>query len=231
MSNEINFHYEYIFKLYLRLNGFLSSNLILHSPIKSNINSEIDIIACKMPYHFQSDRRVDELISFNKNERICILIADIKNVNKVDKVEFNKSLRNSNDSITKLIEWLGLYKNINDELIEKFKQFLNHHNSINNIDEFIGFNEDFEFGKINIVFTFFCPSLEKWNGKGYKYLNFDDVFDFIWKCLNTNDVIETCAREYTLQGWNELKKYVDFFKDQKTKPTKEMFEEKIKNYR
>lgn len=218
-------HYEYLTRLYLRLKGFVVTNLILHSEEKGNSKSELDIVAIRMPFHSQEYRIVnvkDYLAS--SHDRIEILLADVKNYKKRDNVKFNKGLRSDRQSIKQLVEWLGIYQNVNDDIVNKFESFFNLHRQAKWLD-FASFVEDLPLGRFNFKFTFFCPSLSKWDSIGFKYVDGEEILDFIWECLNDSKEIATCSRSYNFSGWNELKKYVLFFKGKQQKVSINEFEE------
>lgn len=217
-------HYESLTRLYLRLKGFIASNLILHSDQEGNSKSELDVIAVRMPYHSQEYRwvNVPDYLDCSDN-RIEILIGDVKNHAKLDRVEFNKGLRRNRDSIKQLIDWLGVYEKVSDEQIDKFEVNLNLHRN-KELNGFSEFNEDLPLGNFKFKFTFFCPTLSEWNGKGFKYIHGEEMLDFAWECLNETKRIKTCSRRYDFGGWNELEYYVRFFKGTKDKATIKEFE-------
>lgn len=210
-------HYEYLTKLYLRLKGYVVTNLIIHSSDHGDLSSEIDIVGIRMPYHLQEDRKVnfqDDLES--SKDRIEILIADVKNINNLNSLKFNKGIRRDTESIKKLIAWLGCFDKIDEPIIQKFSNNLNLHR-IKNLNDFSQFQENLNVGLYNFKFTFFCPSLPLWNGKGFKYINGTQMIDFVWECLNDKNIIDTCSRRYNFECWNEFQNYIRFFKEAKTK--------------
>lgn len=228
MKENTNKHYENLFKLYLRLNGYFVTNLIIHSKEKGNLKSEIDVVAIRFPFHKQEDRQVETSCFLEcENDAIEVLIADCKNVNNCNNVKFNDSLRKYDDSIKKLISWIGFNEDISNDFVTQFREHLNSHN-INHI-AFAQFKEQLPLAKFNFKFTFFCPSLPEWNNsrKGYKYIHFDEVIDFIWKCLNKTEEIESCSKTYNYKNWNEFKPYILIFKQQNKKPTKERLEKEM----
>ena len=223
-------HYEILAKLYLRLKGFLVSNLIIHSNKEGDLKSELDIIAMRMPFHSQEYRWVNTVDYLEcSDSRIEIIFADVKNYAKITDVQFNKGLRRYRDSIKQLIDWIGIYKVVDEDLIDKFEKYLNAHRKENKWNGFPQFTEDSDIGKFVLKFTFFCPSLPKWNGEGFQYINGEEMVDFIWECLNETKKIKTCSRRYSFGSWNELEKYVLFFKGQKPKVTLHDFENHFKN--
>lgn len=224
-QNKIDKHYEKLVRLYLRLKGFISSNLIIHSEKQGDSNSELDVIGFRMPYHLQRDRMVDVLDYLEcSGDRLEVIIADVKNCSKLEKVKFNEGLRTDRTSVQKLVEWIGCYDLVPDGILTKFEHCLNLHRDKNH-HGFVGFNEDLRFGAVSFKFTFFCPSLDIWDGKGFKYIYGQEIIDFIWNCLNTKNIIATCSRTYAFEGWNELEPYVRFFKDAEQKVERAELEE------
>ncbi|HWJ29145.1 MAG TPA: hypothetical protein VNS32_21570 [Flavisolibacter sp.] len=194
-------HYEQLTKLYLRLKGYWVTNLILHSEENGNSKSELDILAIKMPFHSQEYRYV-EVQDFleSPKDRIEILIGDVKNYRKLDSVEFNKGLRKDRDSIRQLIDWLGVFNFVTEELISKFEKCLNLHRKPYKNNAFEILDVDSQIGPVRFKFTFFCPSLTIWNGHGFKYVHGEEMLDFVWECLNESRKIRTCSRNYDFEG-------------------------------
>jgi hypothetical protein len=218
MGKELNLNYETLVKLYLRLKGYLVSNLIIHSEIHGNNASELDIIAIRMPLHNQNFRKVQiEDYMESSNDSIEILIADVKNVNSLKKAKFNNGLKDNFKSIEQLIGWIGITNIENKLFIDKFYKYLNL--SVDDLNGFATFHENTTFGKFTFKFTIFCPNLDKWNGSGYKYIHGEEIINFIWECLNNQKEIESCSRNYNYENWDEYEKYVRFFKNSLTKPT------------
>ncbi len=226
---KIDKHYEYLAKLYLRLKGYVVSNLIIHSEQKGYSKTELDIIGVRMPFHTQEDRQVNVVDYLECSmDQIEIIFGDVKNFNKVRDLKFNEGLRTNNESIKKLIKWIGCFENVSSELIKRFEEHLNLHRKFD-WNGFAEFSEGSAIGKINFKFTFFCPSLPKWEGKGFKYIDGEEMVDFIWECLNKEKIVDTCSRTYPYESWNELERYVRFFKETETKVTVADFETAFNN--
>lgn len=223
-QKKVDAYYEKLTRLYLRLKGYFVTNLIIHSSVPGNLSTEIDIIGVRFPLHNQDDRKVNVIdILESSSERIEILIADVKNVSKLESVEFNPGLRSNRESIEKLINWIGCFNATDVELVDKFECHLNLHRDPQ-INGFSEFAYDNEFGKFLFKFTFFCPSLSPWTNKGFKYISSDELLNFTWECLNKIIVIESCSRTYNYNMWNEQKEMVMFFKKEEKQVTKEVFE-------
>ena len=228
-KKQIDKHYEIISKLYVRLKGYIVSNLIIHSEKHGDSSSELDILGIRFPFHSQEDRMVniqDYLES--SDDRIEVIIADVKNVQKIENVKYNKGLRRDKESIKKFINWLGCFENVEDPIIDKFTELLNLHRK-RDLNGFAEFQMDTKFGKLNFKFTFFCPSLEPWGNSGFKYIDSTEMLGFIWECLNQTIIVDTCSRKYNYSNWNEYEEYVIFFKEQNGSVTKEQFENHFRN--
>ena len=227
MKNKLDTHYENLSNLYLRLKGYIITNLIIHSENQGDLKSELDILGVRMPFHLQENRKVDVFDYLESStEYIEIIIADVKNIKNINNVRFNDGLRKYDSSIQQLIDWIGISKQEKD-LLNQFRNSLNLHKSTE-LNGYQSFNENLSIGKFSFKFTFFCPSLSKWNGKGFKYIHGDEIIDFIWECLNTTAIIDTCSRKYNFENWNEYENYVRFFKNAKSKITIKEFEEHFK---
>jgi len=75
-KSEIN---EVLAKLYLRLNGYFTTGLIMHSPEWGQTRTEIDCLAIRHPHHRQSERLVDsaEFLSIKDGE-VDIILCEVK---------------------------------------------------------------------------------------------------------------------------------------------------------
>lgn len=99
---------EEIAKLYLRLNGYITSSLIIHSPERKKNKTEIDLIAVRFPHHNQEDRMIEccDYLQIPQNT-IDIIIGEVKG-GKNSKNQFNTALWNDRDALEKLVRWIGI---------------------------------------------------------------------------------------------------------------------------
>lgn len=205
-------HYEKLASLYLRLNGFVSSNLIIHSDQHGNEKSELDYVAFRMPQHNQSDRNEPTSPFLDlPTDRVQIFLGDSKSTTDPNKVRFNDGLRKDRDSIKKLIEWIGIFDKIDEGLIDKFEHLLAQKIS-NEIDGFSRLDFDMDFGKFQITFLFFCPLLKEPSKNQLKYIYGEEMLNYCFRCLNEVYEPEECNRTYGLKHWGELRPYVTYFK-------------------
>ena len=50
---------EYLVSLYFRLNGYITTSLIIHSSEWGQTSTDIDLIAIRHPYHKQDEREIE----------------------------------------------------------------------------------------------------------------------------------------------------------------------------
>ena len=229
MNREFDSVLEELTRLYLRLNGFINQNLIIHSDVNGESCGELDIIGVRFPFHSQSDREVDTspILEASK-DKIQIIIGDCKNFDKRENLKFSP-LRKKKECIEKLFNWIGLQEKCDDKLIENFESCLNVHRKKN----FLGFptiNLDTSYAKFDIKFIFFCPSLEEWDGNSFKYVHGQEIFNYTFRCLNKIDSIERCSRTYNYENWNNYQWLIRYFKDRTSAGTIEDFKNDYKKY-
>ena len=229
MNREFDSILEELSRLYLRLNGFINQNLIIHSGKKGESCGELDIIGIRLPFHLQKDREVDTspILEVSK-KRIQIIVGDCKNYKNRNDLEFSP-IRKNRECIEKLINWIGLQEKGDEALIEKFESCLNVHRN----KKIIGFPTielDRSYGKFDIKFIFFCPSLEKWDGTGFKYIHGQEIFDFIFQCLNKFDEKKHCSKTYNYENWNNFEWIIRYFKGRTSSGTIDDFEKEYNNH-
>lgn len=206
-------HYEQLASLYLRLNGFVSSNLIIHSDKKGSNKSELDHVAFRMPLHRQPDRNQPTSSYLElPDDRIQIIIGDSKSTKHPSDVLFNKGLSDDDESIEKLLEWIGIFDIIDEDLVHAIREKLSQRIG-DDIDGYNRYNHETEFGRFQLTFLFFCPYLEAPESGQLKYIHGQEMLDYCWACLNKANKPSTCARTYSLTNWNDLTRYVEYFKN------------------
>jgi len=226
---KIQDHYENLASLYLRLNGFVTLNLIIHSEEHGYEKSELDFLAVRMPLHQQNDRNVatSEFLELPK-DRIQIIIGDSKSSANINNVKFNNGLKDNQESIKKLLEWIGIFEIIDNALIQSIQSHL----QIEIKDFNKGFNYlDFDtaFGRYRLIVLFFCPTQSSSNDGEMKYVHGQEMIDYCWKCLNKEHEPDECNRTYSLKHWHELKPYVAYFKETEFAGTIDEFNAKFQN--
>lgn len=198
-SKERSTIQENIVKLYLRLNGYISTGLIIHSPEKT-ISGEIDIIAIRFPYHNQNDTEHNSSTFLEIPNSIDVIIGEVKSHGI--SLKFNKSLRNENlIPLSKVIKWIGLFKEeqipeIAQNLLLLIKPVEN-----SNKTSFSSLIIKTEFGQISIRPILFSPESISNISKTDKFVGWQEINNFLWGCLCPANIREQCGTRYDFSAW------------------------------
>lgn len=203
---------ENIVKLYLRLNGYISTGLIIHSSEK-RISGEIDIVAVRFPYHSQNDTEHNSSPFMEIPNTIDVIIGEVKSHGRP--LKFNKSLRNENlISLTKAIKWIGLFKEeqINEISVNLLQLIKPAENS--NKTAFNSLPIKTEFGLISLRPILFSPETISSNSRSDKFVGWQEINNFLWDCLCPENVRNQCGTRYDFGIWGPgLSEIVKVYKD------------------
>lgn len=208
---------ERLVALYLRLNGFFQTGLIVHSEEHGNNRTEIDRIAVRFPHHRQDDRQVDFCEKLGKPGAATeLLIVEVKNGTPVFNPALHDASRNPASNLEKILSWAGLFdssemENITSSLITSLR------NSKNGVYEPVhaGTAEN----QINVQ-----PISVSFEGRE-DFINAggivgQDVIDYIWQCLCPGERRPTCSTTYAFNNWGyEYEDLVTFFKERDANPS------------
>jgi len=204
---------EDLVKLFLRLNGYFTTGLIIHSPINGRNQTELDIVAIRFPYHNQTDRVVEcsEFLQIPKDS-IDIIIGEVKS----SEVQFNKALRENKNSIEKLINWIGAFDSeevtqIIEILLEEMKPRIN-----KNSERFKKIMFKGKTGNYSIRPIIFSLNKPQPQNNEERFINGQLILDFIWECLRPDIQRESCSGIYNLNNWgHSLLPIILYFKNPK----------------
>lgn len=202
---------EQLVKLYLRLNGYFTTGFIVHSQA-NQIRTELDVLAVRFPFHNQDDTNHNSSEFLEVPSNIDIIIGEVKGGRLL---QFNSGLRNKK-SLEKLLKWTGAIEegiigNIIPDLLEKL--------------EYQGDKEQMTFNPITIKISetqlgtiTIRPLLfhfKKTNGgRGIKFVDWDEINNFIWKCLCPDEIRKSCGVRYDFNAWgSEFTQIVRAYKD------------------
>ncbi len=217
---------EHLVSLYLRLNGYFTSGLIVHSSNIGEQITEIDNIAIRFPKHLQEDRKVEcsrflferdgHHNTSNQENTIDILICEVRS----RKINFNPHLYDSKSRETweKILNWIGLFSEEQiDELIPKIVDMIR--NKSKYIGKFLSSDPiKTEFGTVIIRPMIFVIERTKTDKNTVKFVPGSEVLNFIWKCLCPKEERDTCSSYYDYNSWGtELALIVKFFKNHRKK--------------
>jgi hypothetical protein len=211
-SKKISEIQERIVSLYLRLNGYLQTGLIIHSKDWGDNYGEIDRLGVRFINHSQLERQIecDPNLKIG-GENIDFVICEVKN----KEITFNDSVKTSPKaqfSWHQIGSWSGLFNdNEIDGIVENGPSLVE--NTQTSISEYIVDSE--QFGRIRlrpILFVFDSRGLQ--GRHGYLIVTGDQILDYIWECFDPEVRRETCSTTYPYTAWGtEFTDIVQYIKD------------------
>jgi len=212
---------EKLVGLYLRLNGFFQTGLIVHSEVKGRNRTELDRIAVRFPNHRQEDRQVDLCTKLgSKGSVIELLIVEVKNTKLVFNDVLHDKSKNAEANWYKILSWAGLLPK--DE-IERVTSLLIESLINGKAGQFETVVAENAAMAIQIKPLLICVE-----GSG-EYIESggitgQDIIDYIWMCLCPQVPRGTCSEKYDLKLWgDEFEHLITFFKGSEAKPTLSAF--------
>ncbi len=206
---------EKLVALYLRLNGYLTGGLIIHSAEENNVDGEIDILGMRFSNHQQDDRLIDcsKFLNIPTDSKLDIVIGEVKGGKHP--LQFNKSIREHDDRRYKLLTWLGFLKDDEIARVSEDLRKLISVKKINNSQDFHRMDLQSELGLISIRPIIFAPDRPEPRENQIKYINGQSIIDFCWTCYRPETKRETCETNYwSINNWGEqFEDLVRYFKD------------------
>jgi len=198
---------EALCTLYLRLNGYFTTGLIVHSPEWGNNYTEIDCLAVHHPNHIQPDRRIGPspflaLI----DDRIDLLICEVKS--KPCEVAFNERLWSDPVVVERVLQWAGIFSNIEiPQVVEQLRPILQE-----------GLNATYTpngvlTARIRIRGLLCCPPATRADLPNGWCLFGSEILYYANECFNPTIRRDTCSTRYNFDLWGScLAPIVDYFK-------------------
>lgn len=225
---------ENLCTLYLRLNGYLTTGLILHDKREYKQKGEIDLLAIRFPWHSQDETEHNSSPYLEVPTIIDCIIGEVKS--KGMPLQFNDALSTENEieGWEKLLKWFGF---VPAENIDRFARAMNHLVVPIEMDtrkNFLTHFEDTAFGQISIRSILFSPERITPHNEP-KFIHWTELNNFIWECLcPTPGSRDLCGTRYDFDLWGiGLKEIVRAYKrrqktGQKFQDIKDLYEE-LKN--
>lgn len=199
---------EDLFRLYLRLNGFFVTPLIIHSQRWGDNRTEIDALGVRLPCHAQPDRQVDPSPILAIDGMIDVVMCEVKS--RGQQLQFNDALL-EHGVCELVLQWAGVLETA---------QVYNAANLLR-ADPEGAMNEGCviiaPLGKVRIRLLLASP--ERWTRRSNQpyFLCGEEVFGFVRKCLRPDQPRDPCSTAYDLTLWGEtLSPIVAFFKKSST---------------
>jgi hypothetical protein len=186
--------HEILAQLYLRLNGYFTTGLILHSPDWGNARTEIDCLAVRHPHHSQSDRCVEtaEFLGTYGGDTEIIL-CEVKS--ELGSLAFNRPVREDPQALRAALQWAGLLTEEEvDVAVKRFQPLLQSEVSLDVAKA--GIIE----GSCRIRGLLCCPPCSEGNVERWCLLG-SEIFRFAGLCFNPSTPRESCSTRYNFQQW------------------------------
>lgn len=196
---------EILLQLYLRLNGYFTTSLILHSPEWGHNKTDIDCIAVRHPHHNQPDRNVgsSNFLRIPEDE-IDLIICEVKH--EPEGLQFNPPLKNDSTALKKVFRWTGLFKEEELEtIVSKFIKLIANESTLEEMRAGI------KYDNCRIRPLLCCPSIQEYNDDNW-CLTGKEILDYTKKCFLPSEKRESCSTRYNFQQWGfpffEIVEYV-----------------------
>jgi len=203
---------ENLLALYLRLNGYFTTGLIVHSSEKGKNRTEIDSLAVRFPYNSEPQR---EILPSKYIKTSCqyvdLLICEVKS--RGQQLRFNENLYKTKDALIDVLRWAGMFKENDVLILAKNLQSELAPNNLkkNKMPEIVG--PDYSKTRIRGVLC----SPERWEKRNNQnwFINGKELFDYIHKCLRPSIARSKCSTKYDYTLWTpKLEPIVKYFKKQ-----------------
>jgi len=200
---------EALAALYLRLNGYFTTGLIVHSPNHGQATTEVDCVAIRMPNHRQTDRIVGDAPFLAITPGFTdIIICEVKS--DPTKVTFNNPLKSSQQAIKAILEWAGVHADANiANVAENIQPLLADQAPAD--QSVAGIVED----GVRVRALLCCPTSAPSDGTRW-LLDGAEILRYAEECFNPPELRETCSVRYNFQQWGyPLSKIVTWLKDKR----------------
>jgi hypothetical protein len=199
---------EELLSLYLRLNGYFLTGLIIHSPVPGRVSTEVDVLAIRFPHNQQPERQVlpDPLLE-PSNERTDLLICEVKS--RGQQLRFNEALVDSTATLTSLLQWSGLHSDAEiQDLVPAFRDALSvtvkPNQSIPTVDA----------PRQSRVRGILCSPERDKRQKGQAwFIPGPPMLSYISQCLCPSTPRSGCATTYDYGLWGKYERLIRYIKD------------------
>jgi hypothetical protein len=196
---------ELLTLLYLRLNGFFATGLVLQSARKREADGDVDCLAIRFPFHDQAEREVDSdplLLLGNTPE---LLICEVKSSVPCS---FNKRLRTDLTTVNQLLRWCGF---VPKEDVPKATTAVNAllQNEVTKKLAQAGVS----YGGVRIRGLFSCPACAVDPAQDRWIIYGEQMLSYVNKCLDPRANRVRCSTQYSYELWGRsLEPVVQYFK-------------------
>jgi hypothetical protein len=185
---------EALAALYLRLNGYFTTGLILHSPEWGQNQTEIDCLAIRHLYHSQAERGLGGAELVNDNEEVSdLILCEVKS--DPSQLRFNKPIRTDAEALSRILRWAGIFNEKQIEsVVERLRPLLQE-------DVMAGTaRAGVVEGRFRVRALLCCPALggpvvDRWCLTG------DEIFGYASRCFNPAEPRPYSSTRYNFRQW------------------------------
>ncbi len=199
---------EALLHLYLRLNGYFITSLIVHSPELGRNLTQIDALAVRHPFNAEPERFVRRSPLLDQpHPTVDLLICEVKS--RGQPLQFNEPFRSSDPAIQTVLRWAGLF----DEpeiypLVDALRALLQPNTCPERAQRGIA-------GPRGETLRPLLCSPERWTRRGNQpwFISGSEIFSYVDQCLNPPAPRVSCSTRYDFNLWGSaLGPLVRYFK-------------------
>lgn len=185
---------ETLAALYLRLNGYFTTGLIVHSPTWGQSRTEIDCLAVRLPYHSQAERGLDTAKFLDTAEGTTdLVLCEVKG--DPTQLRFNASITEDREAVPAILRWSGVFHESQiGAVADRFRPFLADNVPVETARA--GLME----GAFRVRALLCCPvSSTPMNDRWI--LTGDEIFGHVSSCLAPTEKRSSCSTRYNFAQW------------------------------
>jgi len=199
---------EALLTLYLRLNGYFTTGLVVHSSQRGQNRAEIDCLAIRHPFHDQMERGVESHSFLSTSDQLAdLLLCEVKT--SLAGLRFNDALRNDVEVVRTALRWSGLLPPTDvvraaDALLPLLQDRVTTQEGRSGV----------VIAAVRVRALLCCPSsstepkVDRW------FLNGTELLGYVHRCLNPRTPRPSCSPRYSYELWgDQLEPLVRYFKE------------------
>lgn len=200
--------HEALAALYLRLNGYFTTGLVLPSSEWGESRTEVDCFAVRHPEHSQPERGVESsrFLAIGKGE-VDVIICEVKS--RTEDLIFNKPLRTDLEAVRALLRWAGIFSETQViSVADRLQPLLQSGLAIERVRS--GVLE----GRCRVRPLLCCPPCSQSDCTDRWCLDGAEIFRFVNECFNPPLKRDPCSTRYNFRQWGyALAPLVQYFKN------------------
>jgi hypothetical protein len=200
--------HEALATLYLRLNGYFTTGLVVHSSEWGKNRTETDCLAIRNRHHAQPDREVPtaEFLQASDGE-MDLIVCEAKS--RIEDLGFNEALKDDAETVRSVLRWAGCLdetqvQSVADRLMPLFGS------DVTAAEARAGVLE----GQVRIRPLLCCPPASADECGDRWCLVGAEIIRFASECFNPATRRATCSTRYNFKLWGyALSPIVEYFKN------------------